>query len=265
MRPESKSSAGSRRFLQPDSVANSLPVSGWHSVRFRLGGLWAAGRRGDVQQRDDGTNGRWRDGRSSTARARSVWMAEAARLLLPVLRPSRFGWRNCLRIGGILAGIRGSTGPTSNALNLRFRWSVAGPSLRRGYDNSSSQRTCDMAQPKDSGGFSNALRTLQSLFPDHRLKAAVASNGRPTRDRLWPQWLTLWMLILGVLEPTWGLPCLVRQLAAALGRKLRPSDQALAQSRRRLGWKPLRFLRKHLVRALADPAKDSAAFYRGAG
>jgi Transposase DDE domain/Insertion element 4 transposase N-terminal len=120
-----------------------------------------------------------------------------------------------------------------------------------------------MAYRKDSFSSSQFLAALRLCFPTHVLHQAVASNGRSTRTRQWPLWLLLWTLIASFFQASWGLASIahwLRFLARGLGV---PTDQALSQSRARLGWKPVWWIRRNLVRWLADPARDPQAFYRG--
>lgn len=120
-----------------------------------------------------------------------------------------------------------------------------------------------MGYRKDSFSASQFLSTLRVCFPAGVLRRAVASNGRASRDRQWPHWLLLWTLIAGFFQASWGLASVARWLQFLAHGPGAPTEQALAQARRRLGWKPVWWVRRHLVRWLADPARDPQAFYRG--
>lgn len=115
------------------------------------------------------------------------------------------------------------------------------------------------------GGFTRPqfLTALRLLFPAAAVRRAVARNGRRTRDRVWPQWLLLWTLIGWFFQADWSLPAVARWFRPLAGRPRVPSEPALCQARRRLGWKPVWWVRTRLVGWPADPARDPTAFYRG--
>lgn len=120
-----------------------------------------------------------------------------------------------------------------------------------------------MAYRKDRFTPSQFLRTLKLLFPATSLHRAVASNGRATRDRLWPQWLLLWTLIGWYFHAGWSLASVAGWFLPLARRSKVPSEPALCQARRRLGGKPVWWVRTRLVHALADPLQDPTAFFRG--
>ena len=103
------------------------------------------------------------------------------------------------------------------------------------------------------------LHAFGQLFTPARLKRAVAARGTPTRERILPLWLLLGLLIAWFWMPADKLPWLLRWVRPA--RKKLPSDPAVYQARGRLGWSPLRWLRKHVLCALAQPHSDPTAFY----
>lgn len=120
-----------------------------------------------------------------------------------------------------------------------------------------------MAYRKDAFAPQQFLGALTLCFPARQIRLAVAANGRATRERIWPQWLLVWTLIAWFFQARWGLPSIVRWLRLC-GKTARvPSEEALYQARQRLGWKPLWWIRRHLVRWLADPKQDPQAFDRG--
>jgi Transposase DDE domain/Insertion element 4 transposase N-terminal len=120
-----------------------------------------------------------------------------------------------------------------------------------------------MGYRKDAFTRPQFLATLKLLFPAAAVRRAVASNGRATRERVWPQWLLLWTLIGWYFQAGWALPAVARWFRPLAGRPRVPSESALCQARRQLGYKPVWYVRTRLVRWLADPAKDPTAFYRG--
>lgn len=120
-----------------------------------------------------------------------------------------------------------------------------------------------MAYRKDSFAPSQFLGALRLCFPARVLRPAVAANGRTTRDRQWPHGLLLRTPIAAFVQASWGPASVARWLRFLAPHRRAPTDQALAQSRRRLGWKPVRWARRHLVRWRADPGQDPQAFYRG--
>jgi len=105
------------------------------------------------------------------------------------------------------------------------------------------------------------LTALRQLFTPARLKGAVASRREPTRERRLPLGLLLGLLITGFWMPADKVPFLLRWFRPRC--KKEPSDPAVYQARKRLGWRPLRWLRAHVVRARATPASDPTAFHHG--
>lgn len=120
-----------------------------------------------------------------------------------------------------------------------------------------------MVYRKDAFERQQFLATLRLCFPAKAIRQAVASNRRKVRDRLWPQWLLVWTLIACFFEARWGLPAVVRWLRYCGRTGAVPSEEALYQARKRLGYKPLWWIRRHLVRWLACPLRDPTAFFRG--
>jgi hypothetical protein len=105
------------------------------------------------------------------------------------------------------------------------------------------------------------LRAFRELFPTRTLQCAVAAGRSVPRRRQLPRSLLLGVLITWFFKADAGLPALLRWLLRARGRT--PSPAALYAARGRLGWAPLRWLRVHVVRPLADRARDPAAFSQG--
>ena len=105
------------------------------------------------------------------------------------------------------------------------------------------------------------LRAFRTLFPTRLLRRAVATRGRSTRQRQLPLYLLLGLLITGFFHPKRGLAWLVGWFLPA--SRVQPTESALYRARQRLGWAPLRWLRRRVVRPLADPAHDAYAFYHG--
>ena len=120
-----------------------------------------------------------------------------------------------------------------------------------------------MAYRKDAFTRPQFLAALKLFFPAAAVRRAVASNGRATRDRLWPQWLLLWTLIGWFFQADWALPAVARWFRPLAGRVRVPTEAALCQARRRLGYKPVWWVRTRLVGWLAEAARDPTAFYRG--
>jgi hypothetical protein len=103
------------------------------------------------------------------------------------------------------------------------------------------------------------LNAFRQLFPPARLKDAVATRHTPTRQRVLPLWLLLGLLISWFWMPNDKLPWLLQWFRPS--RKKRPSDPAVYKARMRLGWSPLRWLRRHVLHTLAVPELDPTAFY----
>ena len=106
------------------------------------------------------------------------------------------------------------------------------------------------------------LRAFRELLPDRLLGQAVAATSRVrTRDRLLPARLVLGSLVAWFFQAKAGLPF----IAAWLCRRPQdlPSDSAAYQARARLGWGPIRWLCRRVLRPLADLALDPSAFYDG--
>lgn len=120
-----------------------------------------------------------------------------------------------------------------------------------------------MGHRKDAFTRPQFLAALKLLFPAAAIRRAVASNGRATRERVWPQWLLLWTLIGWFFQADWSLPALARWFRPVAGRARVPTEAALCQARRRLGYKPVWWVRTRLVGWLAEAARDPTAFYRG--
>lgn len=105
------------------------------------------------------------------------------------------------------------------------------------------------------------LNAFRRLFTTAHLRAAVAARRTGTRDRVLPLRLLLGLLICWFWMPADKLPFLLRWFRPS--RKGLPSDPAVYLARKRLGWAPLRWLRRHVLTPLADPGLDPSAFHHG--
>jgi hypothetical protein len=104
-------------------------------------------------------------------------------------------------------------------------------------------------------------QALRRHLPPRLLRQAIARTARrPTRDRQLPNWIVLACLIAWFAHATAKLPFVARWLCRRPTDV--PSDAALYQTRHRLGWAPLRWLRRRLVRPLARPG-DGGTDYHG--
>jgi hypothetical protein len=106
------------------------------------------------------------------------------------------------------------------------------------------------------------LKAFRALLPARLLRQAVAATTRGRRrDRLLPAHLLLGCLVAWFCRAKDKLPA----VAAWLCRRPAglPSDSALYQARARLGWAPVRWLCRRVLRPLAEPARDPSAFYAG--
>jgi hypothetical protein len=119
-----------------------------------------------------------------------------------------------------------------------------------------------MAHPTLAVSDFQYLRAFRALLPDRLLRQAVeATSPVRRRQRLLPAPLLLGALVAWFFSATAKLPFIVAWLCRR-PRQL-PSDSALYQARARLGWAPLRWLCRRVLRPLADLLLDPAAFYRG--
>ena len=106
------------------------------------------------------------------------------------------------------------------------------------------------------------LRAFRELLPDRLLGQAVAATSRVrTRDRLLPARLVLGTLVAWFFFAKARLPFVAGWLCRRPDDL--PSDSAVYQARARLGWAPLRWLCRRVLRPLADAARDPSAFYGG--
>jgi hypothetical protein len=105
------------------------------------------------------------------------------------------------------------------------------------------------------------LRAFRQLFPTRLLRQAVATRGRATRNRQLPLPLLLGLLLTWFFKADCSLVSLVGWFLPA--SRSRPTVSALYRARRRLGWAPLRWLRRRVLRPLAALATDAYAFYHG--
>src|SRR5437868_2485573 len=106
------------------------------------------------------------------------------------------------------------------------------------------------------------LQAFRQLFPTRLLQQAVRCACRlQTRQRLLPAYLILATLVAWFFQAQAKLPCIAHWLCRR--PQDLPSDSALYQARARLGWGPVRWLCRHVLRPLADLARDPWAFYDG--
>jgi hypothetical protein len=106
------------------------------------------------------------------------------------------------------------------------------------------------------------LQAFRKLLPTRLLKEAVASTSPVrTRDRLLPAHLVLGALVAWFFFAKAKLPFIANWLCRK--PKGLPSDSAIYQARARLGWAPIRWLCRHVLRPLAELARDPSAFYDG--
>lgn len=106
------------------------------------------------------------------------------------------------------------------------------------------------------------LFALRHFLATDLLRHALAFAGHPARARTLPAPFVLLVGVAAFLQGGLGLP----RTLAWLGfghRCAAVSDQAVYQARRRLGWRPVWWLRHHALGWLAAVRRDPAAFYRG--
>lgn len=105
-------------------------------------------------------------------------------------------------------------------------------------------------------------QAFRELIPDRLLKQAVASTSRVhRRNRVLPAFLVLGSVVAWFFHAGAKLPFIVGWLCRR--PQDLPSDSALYQARAKLGWAPIRWLCRRVLRPLADLALDSSAFYDG--
>jgi hypothetical protein len=105
------------------------------------------------------------------------------------------------------------------------------------------------------------LQAFRQLLPTSLLKQAVAATCPATRIRQLPAYLVLATLVAWFFRAKDKLPFIAHWLCRR-DHEL-PSDSALYQSRARLGWAPIRWLCRRVLRPLAELAHDPSAFYQG--
>jgi Transposase DDE domain/Insertion element 4 transposase N-terminal len=106
------------------------------------------------------------------------------------------------------------------------------------------------------------LRAFHALLPTRLLKQAVSATAAVAkRNRHLPAHLVLGTLVVWFFHAKAKLPFIAGWLC---GRpKDLPSASAVYQARERLGWQPLRWLCRRVLRPLAELALDPLAFYDG--
>jgi hypothetical protein len=106
------------------------------------------------------------------------------------------------------------------------------------------------------------LQAFRQLLPVRLLKQAVQRGCRvATRQRCLPAYLVLGVLVAWFFYAPAKLPFIGGWLCRR--SKDLPSDSALYQARTRLGWGPMRWLCRRVIRPLAERACDPSAFYDG--
>jgi hypothetical protein len=119
-----------------------------------------------------------------------------------------------------------------------------------------------MAQSTDLTAPRPFLLALRHLLPLPLLRRALAFAGHRTRSRSLPAPFVLLLSVATVLQANLGLPRILHWLGFGHDGSA-VSDQAVYQARRRLGWKPLWWLRHHALDWLGAPRRDPTAFFRG--
>lgn len=106
------------------------------------------------------------------------------------------------------------------------------------------------------------LRAFRELLPTRLLRQAVCETSSVLRrHRILPCYLVLGSLVAWFFHAGAKLPFIAGWLCRRPADL--PSDSALYQSRAGLGWAPIRWLCRHVLRPLADLARDPSAFYDG--
>ena len=106
------------------------------------------------------------------------------------------------------------------------------------------------------------LQAFRQLLPTRLLKQAIAATSRvQTRNRCLPAYLLLGTLVAWFFNAKAKLPFIANWLCRRPDDL--PSDSALYQARARLGWGPIRWLCRRVLRPLADLVRDPLAFYDG--
>jgi hypothetical protein len=106
------------------------------------------------------------------------------------------------------------------------------------------------------------LPALRKLLTPQRLQLALATTGRKFRARIMPAEVVLMAMVTGFIQGSLGLAAVVDWLTFGTADG-RCSLQALYQMRDRLGWRPLRWLRRYCLTWLACEQSDPAAFFHG--
>jgi hypothetical protein len=106
------------------------------------------------------------------------------------------------------------------------------------------------------------LPALRKLFSGKQLQRALASTGKKFRSRVISAEVVLMAMVAGFIQGSLGLEAVIDWLTfgTAVGKC---SFQALYQMRARLGWRPLRWLRRHCVSWLGCAKTDASPFFHG--
>lgn len=105
-------------------------------------------------------------------------------------------------------------------------------------------------------------QAFHKWIPPRLLQQAVARNSPvQRRQRSLPAHLVLASVVAWFFSTADRLPAISAWLCHRPDDL--PSDPAIYQTRDRLGWAPMRWLRKQVIAPLAQPALDPSAFYHG--
>ena len=105
-------------------------------------------------------------------------------------------------------------------------------------------------------------QAFRELVPNRLLKQAVASTSRvQRRNRVLPSFLVLGSVVAWFFHAGAKLPFVAGWLCRRPADL--PSDSALYQARAKLGWAPIRWLCRRVLRPLANLVCDPSAFYDG--
>ncbi len=105
-------------------------------------------------------------------------------------------------------------------------------------------------------------QAFRELIPNRLLKQAVASTSHvQRRNRILPSYLVLGSLVAWFFHAGAKIPFIVGWLCRR--PQDLPSDSAIYQARAKLGWAPIRWLCRRVLRPLANLVLDPSAFYDG--
>ncbi len=106
------------------------------------------------------------------------------------------------------------------------------------------------------------LHVLREFLHREHLQLALAFSGRTFRTRRLPAPFARLVLVTGFVSGSFGLPRILGWLGfgSPVGDL---SPQAVYQARQRLGWRPIWWLRHHVLDWLTHRRTDPTAFHRG--